>query len=239
VVVLLLAVWAYFADKVIDCTAAASIEYPVIGNSIAGVVPVIKVWVFLIGALFYFLVSTMAQSRFIGWLGSMLVMTEIFMASPLQKLKGLVDTAKAKNASSAMALERYGVFPWKSSETWVRMLSYIAGVLFVFLLVYFIVIIIKDRNAKNTTRKTIRNSVVLLVIIAVFTFIPGLLLGTGPVWMFIGLMALITLISYMYGTIKRSRKDTPVIAAAVTIVLMVTLSILDLFYRTGLITIMV
>lgn len=239
IAILLLGVWAYFADAVIEGAHMEAIDYPLIGKMIADVVSVNKVWVFLIGIFFYLMTSSFAMSRFIGWMSSMIVMTEIMIVEPLRKFSDLVGSIKAANpddpllSDARMALERYGTFPWESGAKWMKLLTFIGALLLVFLLVYFIVIVVKDRKAKNTTRKATRNSLIFIAILIVLIFVPGLIMKTGPQWLFVSFMTLLAWLSYIYGVIKRSNKETHVAAAAVTIVLMLVLMFLDMCYRVG------
>lgn len=239
IAVLILGAWAYFADAVIVGAHMENFDYPLIGETIAGVISFNKVWVFLIGIFFYLITSSLAMSRFIGWLGAMVVMTEIMIVEPLQKFADLVESIKGANPNESMltdakmAFESRGAFPWESDTKWIKLLTYIGALLMVFLLVYFIVVVIKDRKAKNTTRKAFRNSLIFIALLIVLIFVPGLFVGSGPQWLFISFMTLVAWVSYMYGVIKRSNKDTPVIAAAVTIVLILIIGFLDMSYRMG------
>ncbi len=262
--VLLIAAWAYFADRIFAGAQMQAADYPLIGSDIAGLVEVSKVWVFFTGMLFYILTSRLASSRFIGWLAAMLVVTDIMVAEPVRRFKELIGEIKSigdsasegltgaagsgatgssaaesaagiikRNTDAAMAVERYGIFPWKSDTPSVRALAYICGILMLFLVISFILTVIRNRKAKNTTAGVIRISVIFLVMLAIMIFIPGLVMGSGPHWLYTGLMTLVAFVTYMYGVIKRSRKGAPVLTAAVTIVLLVLLALLDMNYRLG------
>ena len=121
--------------------------------------------------------------------------------------------------------------PWETVDFRIQILVYTGLVLMGFILLWFIITVIKNSSSGRSAGHPFRDVVFYLGFIIGCVVSSSVTIRVEMRWIYSGFVMLVFLIACMYGYIRKTSKDTPVVLAAVIIVLMLLFSIEDIYYR--------
>lgn len=121
--------------------------------------------------------------------------------------------------------------PWESVDYKIKTLVYIGIAIMIFVIVRFIIAMIKTAKTGKSASLAIRDAVFFIGFIIGLVAASSVTIRVEMRWLYTGFAILVFLIAYMYGYTRNGMKKQPVVLMALVIALMLLFSVEDIYYR--------
>ena len=121
--------------------------------------------------------------------------------------------------------------PWENVDFKIKALVYAGLALMAFVLVCFIIAIIKAKKSGKSVKPPVRDFVFFAGFIIGLVVASSVTIRVEMRWIYTSFVMLIFLIAFMYGYIRTTFKKEPVVIMAIVIVIMLLFSVEDIYYR--------